>query len=173
MTTQDKNREFVDLGTPELRLKKETLLKGTGREDKYSDSLLGILWQHKKINGRMFEAGKYIQNLHYHYSMHFSSEGWPSSSRSAYTPGETGAPKYKWTFEESENEQAVYKAWQESLFFLRSLGSEAYRSVMKVTLYSTPYDFPGPKELAQCRYGLFCFGNWLYSGKRAKLVEEE
>lgn len=168
MTKKLKHRTHnltVDLGTPELRLKKYLV----SREMEGSDNILGVLRCQGMIDEGMYDAGLFIQESHHQYSLNFTDNYWIGGSSLSRFDKVTSSAYHSDGETPNKRQMYVYERWKKTEQFLRDLGKKPYKSVMKITLNHSPYESPSREDLKHGCYALLSLHNWLKEGKRVRL----
>lgn len=168
-----------DLGTPELQQKRAFLqnnfLPNSNRlEQRYTESMLGLLWLNGHIDKNMYNAGDTLRSLHYSYSQQFGIPHNRTLSPEAKII--TGMPPQHVTGiggEDTPRELHLSMKWTRIHNYIYELGHAPYRAIMHISIHSSPYENLAPHTLRHGKHALFQLDNWLRLGKHDKLKEKD
>ncbi len=163
-----------DLGTPEIQRKRSLLYSKNNREQKYVESMLGVLWLNGYIDKNMYEAGNTLRSLHYSYTRTFGIPHHRTLSPEAKVI--TGMlPQHILGARESDTprELQLNMKWTRIHNYIYNLGQAPYRAVMHISIHSLPYENPSPQTIHHAHYALFRLDNWLRLGKYDKIKEKD
>lgn len=168
-----------DLGTPEVQQKRAILqnkfLHNSNRlEQRYTESMLGVLWLNGQIDKNMYNAGDTLRSLHYSYNQQFGIPHNRTLSPEAKII--TGMlPQHVIGIGESDTprELQLSMKWTRIHNYIYNLGQAPYRAIMHISIHSLPYENLTPHTLRHGRHALFQLDNWLRLGKYDNLKEKD